>query len=77
MSKTDRIRACYQHCVLRHVMRMPMTNQSLRERFGLDDNQSGIVSDIISATKIEGLIGQAPGSTNSTRHARYVPFWAV
>ncbi len=77
MSKDDRIRACYQHCVLKHVMRLSMTNQSLRERFGLDDNQSGVVSDIISAAKAEGLIGQAPGSTNSTRHARYVPFWAL
>lgn len=77
MSKKDRVRACYQHCVLRHVMQQSMTNQSLRERFGLDDNHSGVVSDIISAAKQEGLIAQAPGSSNSTRHARYVPFWAI
>ena len=76
MTRDDRIRACYQHCVLKYVMRTQMSNQSLRERFGLDDNQSGVVSDIISAAKAEGLIGQAPGSTFSTRHARYVPFWA-
>ena len=77
MTRADRVRACYQHCVLKHVMHQSMTNQSLRERFGLDDNQSGVVSDIISAAKQEGLIVQAPGSTSSTRHAKYVPFWAV
>lgn len=77
MSKVDRVRACYQHCVLKHVMRESMTNQSLRERFGLDDNQSGVVSEIISAAKQQGFIAQAPGSTSSTRHARYVPIWAI
>lgn len=77
MTKADRIRACYQHCVLKYVVRKPMTNRSLRERFGLDDNQTGVISDIISATKEQGLIGQAQGSTNSTRHAQYVPFWAI
>lgn len=77
MTKADRIRACYQHCVLKYVVRKPMTNRSLRERFGLDDNQRGVISDIISATKEQGLIGQAQGSTNSTRHAQYVPFWAI
>ena len=77
MSKSDRVRACYQHCVLKFVLRSSMTNQTLRERFGLDDNQSGVVSEIISAAKLEKRIGQAPGSTNSTRHARYVPYWAL
>ena len=77
MSRADRLRACYQHCVLRYVMRQPMTNQSLRERFGLDARSSGVVSDIISATKNEGLIAQEPGSTTSTRYAQYIPSWAV
>lgn len=35
MSKTDRVRACYQHCCLMYVSNRRMSNQSLRERFGL------------------------------------------
>ena len=31
----ERIRACYQHCVLQWVLKQPMNNQSLRNRFGL------------------------------------------
>ena len=35
MNGSDRVRACYQHCVLQYVLRKQMTNQSLRARFGL------------------------------------------
>jgi len=37
MACDDRVRACHQHCVLRYVMNQNMTNQSLRERFGLPE----------------------------------------
>lgn len=33
MDRSDRIRACYQHCCLRYVMNQQMNNQSLRQRF--------------------------------------------
>ena len=58
----DRLRACYQHCVLRYVMRLPIQINHL-ERFELDARSRGVVSDIIAATKNEGLIAQEPGST--------------
>src|SRR5690606_22396784 len=35
MSKSDRIRACYQHCALKYVSNERMSNQTLRERFKL------------------------------------------
>jgi len=35
MTKSDRIRACFQHCVLQYISGKRMSNQSLRERFGL------------------------------------------
>jgi predicted HTH transcriptional regulator len=35
MDREDRIRACYQHCALKWVLNERMSNQTLRERFGL------------------------------------------
>ena len=76
MDRRDRIRACYQHCVLQWVMRKQMTNQTLRKRFGLSESSSGSVSQIISATVEEGLIKPDPSSTESRRYVRYIPHWA-
>ncbi len=76
MDRRDRIRASYQHCVLQWVMRKRMTNQTLRERFGLSERRSGSVSQIISATVEEGLIKPDPSSTESRRYVRYIPHWA-
>src|SRR5690606_23208802 len=38
MTKEERIRACYQHCVLKHIVNDPMTNQSLRKRLGIAES---------------------------------------
>ncbi len=37
MSKADKMRACFFHCVLRWLTRDYMSNASLRERFSLAD----------------------------------------
>lgn len=76
MGREDRIRACYQHCVLRYVMREPMTNQSLRQRFRLSDNKSATVSQIIAATVEAGRIKADQEAGTSKRLARYLPHWA-
>jgi ATP-dependent DNA helicase RecG len=76
MSKTDRIRACYQHCCLLYVSNRQMSNQTLRERFRLSPKQSGAASNIIRATKDAGLIKSDTSDSDSTRYARYLPFWA-
>ncbi len=76
MSKTDRIRACYQHCCLLYVNNIRMSNQTLRERFDLSETQTATVSQIIGYTKEAGLIKADQSETNSTRYARYLPFWA-
>jgi ATP-dependent DNA helicase RecG len=75
MSGDERIRACYQHCALKHVMREPMTNKSLRGRFGLG-GKSVPASQVISATVEAGLITLDPKVGKSKRLARYLPFWA-
>jgi ATP-dependent DNA helicase RecG len=76
MSKSDRIRACYQHCCLLYVSNKRMSNQTLRERFRLSDSQVATVSLIIGATKEAGLIKADESESTSTRYARYLPFWA-
>ncbi|MEG4321813.1 MULTISPECIES: ATP-binding protein [unclassified Microcoleus] len=76
MSKTDRIRACYQHCCLLYVSNQRMSNQTLRERFRLSESQTATVSLIIKATKEAGSIETDESESTSTRYARYLPFWA-
>lgn len=76
MDRNDRVRASYQHCVLRYVMSERMTNQSLRERFGLSENQSATASQIINATIEAGLIKPDESVGGSKKYARYLPVWA-
>lgn len=76
MLRDARIRACYQHAALRYVVSEPMTNRSLRERFGLHESKSASISQVIAATIEEGLIKQDETVGESRRMARYLPFWA-
>ena len=76
MSKTDRIRACYQHCCLMYVSNQRMSNQSLRERFRLPESKAATVSQVIAVTKDAGMIAADESESASTRYARYIPFWA-
>ena len=76
MSKSDRIRACYQHCCLLYVSNQRMSNQTLRERFKMNDSKksTSAISIVIRATKEDGLIKQDNSESASTRYARYIPF---
>jgi ATP-dependent DNA helicase RecG len=76
MAGDDRIRACWQHCVLRYVMGEQMTNQSLRDRFKLPSSKKALVSQIIAATVKAGKIKTADPAQASKRYAKYIPIWA-
>jgi ATP-dependent DNA helicase RecG len=76
MDRDDRVRACYQHCALKWVMKQRMTNQSLRERFHLPENKSAVVSQVIAAAIDAGQIVADEAVGPSRRFARYLPFWA-
>lgn len=76
MDRDDRVRACYQHCCLKWVMREQMTNQSLRERFHLPESKSATVSQIIAAAIESGAIKSDEKAGQSRKFARYLPFWA-
>lgn len=75
MNDSDRVRACYQHCVLQYMLRKQMTNQSLRERFGLPEGSSNTVSQIITATMEQRLVKSDPNAPESRHYARYIPAW--
>ncbi len=76
MNRSDRIRACYQHCVLQWVMRKQMTNRSLRARFNLSERSSGSISQIITASIKADLVKTDPTASDSRKFARYIPIWA-
>lgn len=78
MDAADRVRACYLHCCLKYVGNEKMTNQSLRERFKLEDSRAKTaqVSQIIAATAEQGMIKLDDENSSSKRYAKYVPFWA-
>lgn len=75
MDKEDRVRACYLHACLRHVLRNPMTNASLRERFGIEAHNSAIASRIIRDALEAGRI-RPYDPDQGKKNARYVHYWA-
>jgi ATP-dependent DNA helicase RecG len=71
MTKEDKTRACYQHCSLKFVSNDVMTNQSLRQRFDIDEKNYPMISRVIADTIKEKLIRNLePGAK------KYIPFWA-
>jgi predicted HTH transcriptional regulator len=70
MSREDKIRACYQHCVLKYLSGEKMTNSSLRERLSIGEKNYPAASKIIRDTQDERLIKE------SNRAKEYVPIWA-
>lgn len=77
MEPNERVRACYLHCCLKYVSNSKMTNQSLRERFKLEDTRakSAPVSQVIAASVAQGLVKPDDPENASKRYAKYVPFW--
>lgn len=75
MDRKDKIRACYQHSCLKWLCRDFMTNASLRERFGISDQNYSIASRIIKDSVLEGIIKVADPESKSNKK-KYIPFWA-
>ena len=70
MTTDDRVRACFQHCVLRFVENGRMANASLRERLGISEKNYPAATAIINATIERGLVKE------SDKAKEYVPSWA-
>ncbi len=75
MDKKDRVHACYLHACLRYVNKDFMTNSSLRERFGIESQNSAIASRIIKDTLDAELI-RLYDPDSSKKFTKYVPFWS-
>jgi len=75
MDNADRVRACYLHACLRFVERNPMTNSSLRDRFGIEEHNSATASRIIRET-MEATFIKPYDPEQGKKYAKYVPFWA-
>jgi len=74
MSRTDRVRACYQHSVLRWVCKDFMTNATLRDRLGVKDSNYPMVSKVIKDALGMELIKPAEPENKSTKK-KYIPWW--
>lgn len=70
MTLDDKVRACYQHCVLKYVEKSRMTNTTLRERLGIGVKNYPAASVIIRATIEKKLIKV------SEKSKEYIPIWA-
>jgi predicted HTH transcriptional regulator len=75
MDRKDKIRACYQHCCLKYVSNEKMTNQTLRDRFKIEQQNYSIASRIIADTMDEQLIKYDDPENKSRKFAKYLPFW--
>jgi hypothetical protein len=75
MAKADRIRACYLHACLRHVTRQPMTNASVRARFGIEARNKAAASRLIREALDAGMIRLVDSEVGDKLRA-YLPFWA-
>lgn len=75
MDKADRVRACYLHACLCFVTRREMTNTSLRERFGVEEQNRSTVSRLIREAVEAGVIVPADPEA-APKLMRYLPFWA-
>ena len=75
LDKKEKVRACYQHACLKYVSNEKMTNQSLRDRFKIEDKNSAIASRIIKDSLEEKLIKEDDPESKSRKYASYLPFW--
>jgi ATP-dependent DNA helicase RecG len=75
LSREERLRTCYQHCILTYLRSDFMNNSSLRERFSLQKDEYQAVSAVIADAIKSELIVPAD-EEQGRKHARYIPAWA-
>jgi len=75
MNREDKIRACYQHCCLQYVIGEKMTNETLRKRLDISQENYSIASRIIADTVNAGYIKKYNEESASRKYAEYIPIW--
>lgn len=76
MNIEERVHATYLHSCLKYVQRQQMTNSTLRERFGIEKENSAMVSRVIKDALEKKFIKYPEPENESRKYARYVPYWA-
>jgi len=76
MSARERLEACYQHAVLRHLSGGTMTNTSLRQRLKMPEKQRSMVSALIQEALGKKRIKTADPENKSKKFSGYLPVWA-
>ncbi len=76
MDKEERQNACYQHACLKYVSNEKMTNQTFRERLGIEEHNSALASRIIKETLTAHLIKEENPENQSRKYRKYIPWWA-
>ena len=76
LTREDKMRACYQHSVIRWISHDYMNNASLRERLWLKETQHNIASKIIKDATSDGLIKVLDPEQRANKYIKYIPFWA-
>lgn len=76
MDKNERQSACYQHACLKYVSNEKMTNQTFRDRLGIEEHNSAVASRIIKDTLDAKLIKEENPENQSRKYRKYIPWWA-
>jgi ATP-dependent DNA helicase RecG len=72
MDKDDHVRACYLHACLKNVPRDFLTNTSLRERFGIEEQNRSTSSRLIrDAIEVRAIFPYDPAA--APKLMKYVP----
>ena len=76
MNRSDKVRAVYLHACLRYVMRKKTTNATLRQRFGIANQNAAVVSRLLNEALEAGMI-VIEDPVAGRRSRAYLPFWAI
>jgi|GEM_PF-4760788 len=66
----------YLHACLRYVTRQPMTNSSVRERFGIAEKNASAASRLLNEA-VAGSLIVVEDTAVGTRARTYLPYWAA
>lgn len=76
MDRSDRIRAAYQRACLKWVTLQHMTNTTVRQRFGIENQNAAIASRLLKEAVKAGVIAPYVADVGP-RSLRYIPWWAA
>jgi len=76
LTKAERLHATYMHACLMFVQKKYLTNTSLRERFGIKEENSSMISRLVSEAIKSKVIKLVDPENKSRKHAMYQPIWA-